>query len=267
MLSEIVRYAFPYAAQPETFCSRSAQNCRAANKNIIGRRCDSDLEKKACRAKRPGSILVIWRSGIFDGFITRELSLSLYLVKSLPAKSNQEAVQSTISIVRQHFSMYRDVLQPEILDPKKTPLLLPPRNFEARETAELLRSLHDHQVRDRSSIQEFRSRWYNINYRHPKGGRPGGFVDQREIGFSKDPQYHNRSLKNVSSSIKESVDLLDAFYRLGCPIEIGFHFDVCRPRKAKPRPLDANFWNRATGQMEMRREHHLNISPDDAIRG
>ena len=60
--------------------------------------------------------------------------------------------------------------------------------------------------------------------------------------------------------------LLNAFYRLGTPYEIGFHYDVCRARHTKPRPLNAYFWDAAHEGREYRKEIYLNIAPDDEIR-
>jgi hypothetical protein len=225
--------------------------------------CDSDDGRRACRDKRPGSILVIWREGIGDDMFASSLNPCTYLRK-LPLACT---VDQIIDAVATHLRFTESIVWREIYEkPKRTPILLPVRNFEADRTSNLLAALQDYPADAERLIENFRSSWFDPGYRCPKGGRPGGFLDSRQIGFSKDRKRHDRRVSRQDDKLRTGLRLLRAFYRLGTPYEVGFHYDVCRPRGAKPRPLNAHFWNAAKEINEYRTDSYLNIAPDDEIR-
>ena len=263
LLGEICAHAFPLSSTPEGFCAASSRRCRAFSDSSAAAVCESADGRKACRDKRPGSILVVWREGIGGDLLTDALSTCTYLYE-FPTDGSENDV---VNVVTAHLDFSERILRREIYHaPKRTPILLPVRNFEPDYTSRFITSLHQHPPDAQRLIDEFRVAWFASSYRHPKGGRPGAFLDSRKIGFSKDRKLHDRRVPRQVSRVRTALRLLDAFYRLGSPYEIGFHYDVCRPRRTKPRPLNADFWNPAHEVYEHRTEVYLNIAPDDEIR-
>jgi hypothetical protein len=265
LLHDICEHAFPLSLNPEGFCPASGRRCRAVpvsgtSSAVV---CESGDGRLACRDKRPGSIIVIWREGIGDDIFAKALNSCTYLYKLAKGSS----VEEVIDVIAAHLDFSGTILWKEIHHgPKKTPILLPVRNFEPDDTATFVGSLHHHPPDAQRLIDDFRATWFDSSYRSPKGGRPGAFLDSRQIGFSKDRKIHDRRVSRQSDEVKTKLRLLGAFYRFGIPYEIGFHYDVCRPRRSKPRPLNASFWNGAREAKEHRTEVYLNIAPDDEIR-
>ena len=269
ILQNIVKYAFPYADKPQSFGQISGRMCPHKADTIVSPRscCETDLGRRACRDSRPGAVIMIWRPWTGSDWIIENLKHSLYLYR-FDYKGDQDKItRIIIDIVEEHIYISKQVLRSEIHNnPSRTPLLLPPENFEPGDTKDFFWEFQNHKIGNFDGIEAYRTQWYNSRIRHAKGSKVGGFIDSREILFAKDAMKHYRRMPNIQNSLDEHLDLLDAFYRFGVPYEVGFHYDVFRHRHTKPRALNAQFWNRKTMQFETRRDLSINISPDDAIR-
>lgn len=270
-LDQIIRFAFPFSEVPQTFCSMANRDCAFSsgigNAEDKKKSCRLGNGTRACRDKRPGSILVIWRPGVGDDWFEGYFSRCLYLYRFEIDGTDSEMASVIVRIIETHIAFAKNFIRHEIQEKStRSPLLLPPRNFEPKHLQELFENFRNNYPVGEEQINEFRNAWYKKSYHRPKGRRRGGFVDQREIGFSKDQMLHFRNVYNPLNRFEWHIDLLDAFYRFGVPYEVGLHYDVARKSGKISRPLNASFWNRTTRKQERRMETHINIAPDDAIR-
>jgi len=171
---------------------------------------------------------------------------------------------------RQEFGELNDVLWEELVQyARQTAVLLPPRNFMLdRENGiwTRFRSLGFEVAQWKSFISETRKSGKNSLISRKKVGRKLVYVDYRGRAFvpAKPTQLHGSvhpTKKEIESRVL--VNILCGLYRLGMPIEIGFHFDV---QKLNGKNFNGEkFYSCEIGDVRISGSH-VNVSPNDFIR-
>lgn len=145
---------------------------------------------------------------------------------------------------------------------KRTPLLLPIRNFSSACLGEALGRLSTEILHSHPPQERLKQACAEIEAEHPFRGGAGkkGFVDLQAILFgSPGRDLHGRVWETHGEH--NALCTLNGLFRLGGPIARGFHYDCVRP----PR-LAGDFPNCHDCVGPYVGKPHLNIAPNDFVR-
>ena len=145
---------------------------------------------------------------------------------------------------------------------RRTPLLLPIRNFSSKYLSGTIERLSVEILLADKPHERLKQACSEIETNHPYSKSSGkkGFLDQREIFFgSPGRDLHAKVWKTHGNH--NALCTLNSLFRLGGPIEKGFHYDCCRGSG-----LDGRFPNCHDSVDAYVGSPHLNIAPNDFIR-
>jgi hypothetical protein len=148
---------------------------------------------------------------------------------------------------------------------KRSPILLPLRRFDAPELISLLQELADGMrgARANEFIRQACGRFEQAYPYQRAGNKTGKFVNTRGIEFSMPGRALHGNIWSGERGDHNYFCFLNARLRLGAPFNDGFHFDCCNDGK----PYVGNFDNCHDATARYRGHPHLNIYPNDFIRG
>lgn len=146
----------------------------------------------------------------------------------------------------------------------RSPVLLPVRAFHSGALRPSIERLSRDLLAEGSPAARIQEACREIEVHHPftpKGGDKG-FRDDADVIFrSPGRDLHGQLWENPGEG-HEARCALNGRFRLGGPIAAGFHFDCTRP----PR-LEGRFCNCHDVEANFAGKPHLNIAPNDFVRG
>lgn len=277
-VSEIVRlmteYAFPDSTEAVGYCALSGKNCVYQNggdgKLVVGKHCELAKQRRACRLRRPGIIIIFARRLVGFDSLMDQLRACAFVIPSDVSSSieNQHLgdsdVEHCVCELKSFLENDLPVLKEEMLNqsPSKIVPLLPLNNYLAKNNLRLVEQVMSNRVPMKPLFASVRKDFYDAKFLNPKTRVPGAFILGKSIAFQKDRIPHSLHVDQTYSLYP--LNLLEAHYRFGVPYEEGFHYDVCKSKRDEP--LHETFIDAYTGVMSDSTRSHLNITPTDLVR-
>jgi hypothetical protein len=149
---------------------------------------------------------------------------------------------------------------------RRTPLLLPARAFSSQALVNLLRTVHD-TVQDSGSSDvaaSYADKKFFASHEKRSDGKGFVFVDNSGIRFKSPPRntFHGHRPTKANENGHNARCFISSRVRLGGYYEDGFHYDCTRGSR-----LDGSFYNCHDECSRYRGDPHLNIFPNDFIKG
>lgn len=185
------------------------------------------------------------------------------------AKSHKELLERLFrASVRARVAI--EVLHKELKEQSnKTPLLLPPRNFQSRILKSTLKNLQSRlltateQPIAQSILKQVVAEFEVHHPRNPVDNvRLRTFRDDRDIEF-RSPGKAKHGVPDFGTKHPTDACILGGLRRLGAPFHAAFHYDA---QKNSPKNLKGRFCMCHGAVEDMEGDPHLNVAPNDFIR-
>lgn len=239
---------FGKTKRPHGFCRNSQRPCalRNAHKDDCGK-----TPEHTCSLQRPDFLVLVYQEGLQEDLLLRRFHyapLSVRLPKECYNRRDRtiEAISERLSAAKGWLGQIRSAVSST-----KSPLLLPPLNFDVKSLTKLLSGAAEENLK--ASSEAFKRAHFSRDTKAYDGSR----------GLQFKPADSGGKHGAADTYAKPEIALTRQF-RLGCQYSDDFHYDVTL--SGEQRSLKGlKFVDRATGDYETK-DDRLNILVDDCIR-